>query len=112
MSNDFMFHSVIRVTCFRFIWPGKVSTVFSRMGRKCFRQFGAVFVRQLYSSYSNKSERTRYWRDRRDMARDATLPWQPVWLITEYIINFIRTELDEIRSRGVIEELSEPNRVW
>lgn len=94
---------------FSFHLAGKgVDGVFSRAGRCVFANSGAVFVRRLCSSYANGSERALlkrpawygkgcYW--------GCHSNW--MWLITEYIINFKRTELNEVRSREAIEVSAE-----
>lgn len=73
MSDDFMFQSIIRVTCFRFIWPGEMSTMFSRAGRKSvFANSKYLFVG--YTHHMRTKTSPRYWRDRRDM--NVRLPQQ------------------------------------
>lgn len=64
MSDDFMFRSVIRVTCFRFIWPGKVSTIFSREG---------VLSRIRYIVFIRRALIYEISRNRHDTAKDAGL---------------------------------------
>lgn len=95
------FHSVIRVTCFRFIWSGKVSTVFSRAGWK----FSPIRCSICSSGILVIHERERARAiEETDVIRQGMLGCHGnrMWLITEYIINFKRTELDEVRSGGVI----------
>lgn len=108
MSDDFMFRSVIRVTCFRFIWPGKVSTMFS-LGRE--DVFSRIRVQYLFTSYARHTRMEANARaiEETGMIRQGMLRYRgnQMWLITEYIINFKRTELNEVQSREVIEVYAE-----
>lgn len=75
--------------------------------KTCFREFGC-------SIYSPVMLVIREW-ERARAIEETGMIWQGMlrchgyrmWLITEYIINFKRTELNEVRSRGVIEVSAE-----
>lgn len=77
MSDDFMFHSVIRVTCFRFIWPERCRRCFrgradGRMGRD-----GRAFANsmQYLFVYTRHSQERDKERERENTAIEEAMAW-------------------------------------